>query len=302
MRKAFFAILLFTHTFCLPLLAKPISFFRYPPKTPPTDTVPLTINEEDLLDYEDSVMLFPAYDLYAGWDTQHIHSQKFNVATLADSVKEIPLFDKYGCGFVPPFEGRVTSSFGPRKRRYHYGADIDLETGDAVKAAFDGKVRIAQKSKTYGNVVVVRHNNGLETYYAHLSKMNVEVGQEIFAGDILGLGGNTGRSRGSHLHFEVRYLGQPINPNELISFTENKLVKDTLVISRKTFEYLQYVAKKGKGSKASKQGYTKGNYTVRKGDTLNAIARRYGTSTAAICKKNGFKPTTTLRIGQRLKI
>jgi murein DD-endopeptidase MepM/ murein hydrolase activator NlpD len=307
MRKATLAILLFVFLICHSVLSSNNLAYSYPPKTPPTDTVPLSINEEDLLDYDDSVLLFPAYNLYAGWDTQHIHAPKFNIATLADSVKPIPLFDQYSCGFVPPFEGKITSCFGPRKRRYHYGADIDLETGDAVKAAFDGKVRIAQKSKTYGNVIVIRHSNGLETYYAHLSKLNVEVGQEIFAGDVIGLGGNTGRSRGSHLHFEVRFLGQPINPTDLISFSENKLVSDTLLISKKTFEYLQQAHKTAKASKGSKSGKittaSKGGYhSVNKGDTLNAIAKRYGTTTAIICKKNNITPKTTLRIGQKLKV
>ena len=88
----------------------------------------------------------------------------------------------------------------------------------------------------------------------------------------------------------------------IISFTENKLVSDTLLISKKTFDYVQFAKKTSKGKGNNKATYAKGIHTVRKGDTMNAIARRYGTSTAAICKKNGLKSTATLRIGQKLKV
>lgn len=271
------------------------------------DTIPYAIDEEEMMDYDDSLVSFPAYDLYCGWDTVNIHSHKFDVNTLKDSTKEIVLTDEYSCGYVHPFEGKITSTFGPRKKRYHYGVDIDLETGDCVAAAFDGKVRIAKKSKSYGNVIVIRHANGLETYYAHLSKINVEIGEEVYAGQVIGLGGNTGRSHGSHLHFEVRFMGQPINPMDLISFDEHKLLSDTLTLSSQTFSYivaakkaanLTYASSKGgKGSAGSK-----GVHIVRQGDTLSAIARRYGTTTKALCQKNGIKPTSILRLGQKLKL
>jgi murein DD-endopeptidase MepM/ murein hydrolase activator NlpD len=263
----------------------------------PGDTVPYVLDEEEMMDYNDSLVSFPAYDLYCGWDTVNIHSAKFNVATLKDTSKNILLYNEQSCGYVHPFEGKITSSFGPRKRRYHYGVDIDLETGDCVAAAFDGKVRIAKKSKSYGNVIVIRHPNGLETYYAHLSSSNVEIGEEVYAGQVIGLGGNTGRSRGSHLHFEVRYMGHPINPAELISFDQHKLISDTLTISSKTFNYVA-AAKKA----AAKNASTKGRiHVVKKGDTLSAIARRYKTTTKALCQKNGLKPTSKLRLGQKIK-
>ncbi len=263
-----------------------------------TDTVPFAIDEEEIMDYNDSLTSFPAYELYCSWDTANIHSKKFDISSLKDSVKEIVLADKYNCGYVPPFIGNVTSGFGPRRKIFHYGIDLDLETGDAVGAAFDGKVRIAKKSKSYGNVIVIRHSNGIETYYAHLSKINVEVGQEVYAGENIGLGGNTGRSRGSHLHFELRYLGQPINPTDVISFSEHKLISDTLALSKKTFDYMTAAkkiasAKGGKGSKI---------HVVKKGDTLSAIARKYGTSTKVLCQKNKLKTTSKLRLGQQIKL
>ncbi len=260
-------------------------------RTATPDTVPFVINEEELEEFSDSVSIFPAYDLYTAWDTVNIHFPKFNVKSLNDSPRELALCDEGGCGYVHPFLGNVTSSFGPRKKRFHYGIDIDLETGDEVVAAFDGKVRIAKKSVSYGNVIVIRHNNGLETYYAHLSKINVEIDQTVYAGQSIGLGGNTGRSRGSHLHFEVRYLGQPINPTEMISFENKKLISDTFCLSKSTFNYFEEVHK----LKSSV-------YVVKKGDTLSGIAKKHHTTVKSLTQKNKLKVKTILRPGQKLRI
>ncbi|MES2284421.1 MAG: M23 family metallopeptidase [Bacteroidota bacterium] len=264
-----------------------------------TDTIPFVIDEEEMADYNDSIISFPSSDLYCGWDTINTHSIKFDIESLKDDTKEIALYDKNSCGYVHPFSGNVTSGFGPRKKRFHYGADIDLETGDAVGAAFDGKVRIARKSKSYGSVVVIRHSNGLETYYAHLSKINVEVGQEVFAGEIIGLGGNTGHSRGSHLHFEVRYLGHPINPAEIISFTDQKLVADTFCITKRTFNYVCEAKKAASKTYANSKSKI---HIVKKGDTLYAIARKYKTTPKELSKKNRIKSTQVLRLGQKIKL
>lgn len=274
------------------------------------DTIPFTMDEDEMMDHTDSVIFFPSNEtyngdvytsgIYSGWDTTNIHTAKADMKSLNDSVREFALYSDHNCGYVHPFSGRVTSKFGPRKKRYHYGVDIDLETGDSVNVAFDGKIRIAKKSKSYGNVIVVRHDNGLETYYAHLSKINVVVGQEVFAGDVIGLGGNTGRSRGSHLHFEVRYLGHPINPTEIISFDDKKLVSNMLCIDMATFDYVSEAKKAAAKNYVNSKG--KKVHTVKKGDTLSAIAKRYGTTTKALCKKNGIKATSTLRLGQKIKL
>lgn len=180
----------------------------------------------------------------------------------------------------------------------HYGVDIHLKTGDTVLAAFEGKVRIAKFNKTYGNLVVIRHNNGLETYYAHLSKINVEPGQDVETGEIIGLGGNTGRSYGAHLHFEIRYKGLPIDPNEIISFKEGKLLSDSFVLTKKTIDHsdeIKVAASKSTGKKTR-------IHTVRKGDTLGKIARRYGTTTSKLCKMNRISSKTPLKIGRKLKV
>ena len=106
----------------------------------------------------------------------------------------------------------ITSPYGKRKRQKHFGVDFRLAEGDSVCSVFCGKVRVIKFDETYGRVVVVRHYNLSESVYAHLSRALVNVGQEVVVGQPIGLGGDTGRSTGPHLHFELRYEGFPINP------------------------------------------------------------------------------------------
>lgn len=264
-------------------------------------------NHED--EEVDSLLAFPSNDLYSSWDTTVIHPYSFAESFKQDSAL-IRLTEPTDCGFVLPFTGNVTSEFGWRKRRPHYGTDIDLETGDTVMAAFDGMVRIAKLNRSYGNVVIIRHKNGLETVYAHLSKILVEPGQMLEAGQIIGLGGNTGHSYGSHLHFEMRYLGQAIDAEDFIDFAAGTLKKNEVLFTKSDVETkydLRALHSRQKrdlnlsrvsGSK-SKHGKL---YTVRKGDTLGRIAQRNHTSIKAICKKNGIKQTKVLRPGMKLKV
>ncbi len=316
MKKTFSFLLLFSLLHMAHANADFNAFSFSSPNSDPTDTVPDNFNKEDLINFTDSLAAeLSSNDIYGEFDTENIHFTKFKVESLKDSVKKIALTEKNGCGFVPPVFGKINCPFGRCRRYFHYGMDLHLQTGDAVSAAFDGKVRIAKRSKSYGNVVVIRHSNGLETYYAHLSKLNVVVGQEVSAGDILGLGGNTGWSHGSHLHFEVRYLGQPINPADIISFDEHKLVTDTLLLSKKTFSYSTkpaynkaYAKKGGKTNQKSNVAVNAGKllagniYVVKQGDSLYNIARRYGTSVTALCVKNGLKTNSVLHLGQKIKV
>ncbi|MEO6903879.1 MAG: M23 family metallopeptidase [Bacteroidia bacterium] len=259
-----------------------------------TDTVSIENGKDTLPNFShlhyDSDDYYPSSELYGEWDTINTHFKKLSLAELNALNEKIILCDENSCGYVHPFLGRVTSDFGVRKNKFHYGIDIDLETGDKVDAAFDGKVRIARRSVTYGNVIVIRHENGLETYYAHLSQINVNVGDEVYAGQAIGLGGNTGRSHGSHLHFEVRYLGNPINPNDIISFDEQKLKLNTFCVNKSTFsDYTKYKLHHNM-------------YVVKRGDTLSGIAQKNGTTIKSITKKNRLKNTAVLRLGQRLTI
>ncbi|MCL2027340.1 MAG: M23 family metallopeptidase [Bacteroidales bacterium] len=231
---------------------------------------------------------------YESFDSYTIHYPKTDFSN-KEGVTMIPLISDdqrfvYPCDCPPGLT--PTSRFGSRRNRYHYGIDTRLRTGDPVYTVFDGVVRIARRSPTYGFLVVVRHHNGLETYYAHLSRLLVEPEQEVKAGELIGLGGNTGRSRGSHLHFEVRYMGAPINPEDIIDFNKRQLKNPILELSAQNFGYLEETKKLAEAK----------FHTVRSGDTLGALARRYGTSVNALCSLNGIRSSSTLRIGQRLRV
>lgn len=249
---------------------------------------------------------FPSHDLYASWDTNKAHPYNFTETFKEDSVTIVLTQGEDNC-FSMPVKGRLTSVFGWRKYRPHYGTDIDLEKGDSIVCAFDGMVRIARYFQGYGNCVIVRHNNGLETVYGHLSKILVESGQKVNASTLLGLGGNTGRSRGSHLHFEIRYLGQALDTQDFIDFEKNDLKSNEFVLRKKDVENkydLRALHARHKADLMARYGKVSadGYYRVRKGDTLGAIARKTGTTVKSLCRKNKIKPTSILRLGQRLKI
>lgn len=257
-------------------------------------------------DNVDSLLMFPSHDLYGCWDTTFCHPNLFNQQFTGDSAV-IYLLDDWSCGFTMPYKGPITSEFGWRRRRPHYGTDINLETGDTVMAAFDGKVRIARYIQGYGNVVIIRHNNGLETVYGHLSKILVQPEENVSSGMTIGLGGNTGRSYGSHLHFEVRFLGKAIDTEDLIDYAKGEVKNNTFVLYKEDFD-AKYDLRKLHAHKVSKSHSTsrhanvKGRVVVvRSGDTLERIARRNHTTVSALCKKNGIKKTKVLRIGQKLK-
>jgi murein DD-endopeptidase MepM/ murein hydrolase activator NlpD len=232
-------------------------------------------------------------DLYKSWDNSSTHC--YSRADVPDSL-EIDLR-----GFAMPTTSRkVTSGFGyrPRFRRMHKGIDVKVQTGDTIYAAFDGKVRIVRyERRGYGKYVVLRHENGLETIYAHLSKYLCDVNEEVKAGQPIGLGGNTGRSYGSHLHFETRVMGEAINPAFLFDFANQDVTADTYMFRKqKSSRYFT-----GAGSKGNVADGGKRYYKVRKGDSLSRISSRTGTSVAQLCKINRITKKTTLRPGQLLR-
>lgn len=230
-----------------------------------------------------------AFEAYEGnWDTSGVNANRVAVKDVPDSVL-------ISCeGYVPPVKSYTTSRFGMRRYRYHYGIDLKVQIGDEILAAFDGKVRVTRFDRRgYGYYVVIRHSNGLETVYGHLSKIKVSPGQIVNAGDCIGLGGNTGRSTGPHLHFETRYLGNPINPEKLINFQTHEVLADNyLVVKKNSFDWY-YNKSTGRPLRIHK---------VRSGETLSHIAKRYGVTINQICRKNGIRRNSTLRIGQRLRI
>jgi murein DD-endopeptidase MepM/ murein hydrolase activator NlpD len=175
----------------------------------------------------------PLFDLYSYWDTLNLDPYKFDFATLNGNFNLTVL--ESDCGFALPVAGAMTSGFGWRWGQAHTGVDLNLHTGDTVNAAFDGVVRMSTWYYGYGNCVVIRHHNGLETLYGHLSKRLVKPNDLVNAGQILGLGGSTGYSTGPHLHFETRFMGKAFNPCSLIDFKSDSLLKDTIVFDSKSF-------------------------------------------------------------------
>ena len=210
--------------------------------------------------------------------------------TMFDSLRDdvhIPM-----SGFVLPAPGYVTSSYGWRRYRMHKGTDIKVQVGDSIRSAWSGQVRIVGwDPRGYGYYVVIRHDNGLETIYGHLSRPLVDEYERVPAGYVIGLGGNTGRSTGSHLHLEIRYLGEAMDPAKFIDFTSGQLKqKDEYVIGIKAM-------KQARAEQAAMKWHK-----VKSGDTLSGIAKKYGTSVRTICRLNNIKETKLLQIGQKLRV
>jgi LysM repeat protein len=253
---------------------------------------------------------------YKSWDTLYVRRYSEIPPSTNDSIN-LPLFNEYSTGFVMPVEGMFLSPFGYRGRRVHSGVDIKLEAGDPVGAAFDGVVRMARTYSGYGNCVVIRHYNGLETLYGHLSKIKVKVNQQVKAGDIIGLGGRTGRATCNHLHFETRFQGKAFNPKQLIDFNTYSLLADTFTVTRSTYglsrDYVPGISKEtfvadngtdkpNKKSKSVKSSKSQKYHTIKNGDTLGRLAIKYGTTVKQICSINGIKPTKTLKLGTKIRV
>ena len=232
---------------------------------------------------------YPALSLYPNWNNQYVHAYGNAI------IPETYTIDLTGFHMPTP-STKITSPFGPRWRRMHNGLDLKVNIGDTIVAAFDGKVRIVKyERRGYGKYVVIRHDNGLETVYGHLSKQLVEENQLVKAGEVIGLGGNTGRSTGSHLHFETRFLGIAINPVYMFDFPKQDIVADTY-----TFRKTKGVKRAGSHDTQVADGAIR-YHKVKSGDTLSRIAKLRGVSVSTLCKLNRIKPTTTLRIGQVLR-
>jgi len=227
---------------------------------------------------------------YNMWDTYQLHPYTEALRLNDKKVKLVIQDLASSCEFVPPVKGIVTSNYGWRNGRNHNGIDINLNVWDTVRVAFAGMVRIARyNSGGYGRVVIVRHYNGLETLYAHLHRLKVKAGDIVEAGDLIGLGGSSGHSTGSHLHFELRFKGKALNPKSIIDFKNNKLISDSIQLVKQKWSYsvipmgLNY-------------------HIVSKGENLYRIALRYGTTINEICKMNRISRNRPLYVGQKLRI
>jgi murein DD-endopeptidase MepM/ murein hydrolase activator NlpD len=269
------------------------------------DTVPYAlINEINLYvdqlptraDVDNSVVLAwstdrkqPGGEIYGAWDSEKPNAYGPELSAKDTLVQVMLVKRATHPDFRMPVPPIVTSRFGWRDGRNHHGVDLDLEVGDAVACAFPGVVRYAGTCGGFGRLVVVRHFNGMETYYAHLHRLRVKSGDEVKAGDLVGLGGSSGHSTGSHLHFETRFKGIPIDPSHMIDLTTGTLLCDTIVLKR---------------SRAGFTAYPKGTrfHTVAKGEHLSTIATHYGVPVDALCSPNGLCRKSRLRVGQRLMV
>ena len=236
-----------------------------------------------------------------------------NTLPKKDDLVTICLFGKHDHAFVAPVKGQVLSKFGPRHRRMHTGTDIRLNSGDTVRSAFDGRVRLAKRFSGYGNLVLIRHNNGLETIYAHLKAIKVKVNDSIKASDLVGLGGRTGRATCNHLHFETRLFGEPFDSNKYIDLNTFTLLTDKIYYRNGRFEIdpnnfntkpaeedYPVVASHKRSSKGSAN--VSGKHVIRNGDNLSTIARRYNTTVKKICIKNNITAQKTLKVGSVLRV
>lgn len=194
----------------------------------------------------------PMMDMYAYWDTLNLNPYAIDFSNITGSI-HLSLAPQ-DCGFVLPVAGAISSPFGYRWGRPHEGVDLTIKMGDSVYCAFDGVVRMSRWYYGYGNCVVVRHHNGMETLYGHLSNRAVKPGQMINAGQLIGLGGSTGYSTGPHLHFETRFLGKPVDPQSIIDFKADSLKRDTLSFQSKDFVVPKAVAP-AKPAVAKRTGY-----------------------------------------------
>ena len=229
-------------------------------------------------------------DYYAIWDSENVNPYSYDIKQFEDTVTiSLVQEDKTWC---MPLRGdiRINSAFGSRRWRWHHGIDLDLEIGDTIYTVSEGVVRIAKYNRRgYGNYVAIRHLNGLETLYAHLRKSFVKIGDTLPSGAPLGIGGNTGRSRGPHLHFEIRYQGYAFNPSDIFNFKEKKLHNLTTSITQKNYQsFIKYIQRK--------------YVTIQSGDSLWHLSRKYHTSIPMLCRINDISRNTILRIGKKIRI
>lgn len=249
--------------------------------------------------------LEPELDIYTeGWNSKRVNPFK------ESDVPNSYVIDV--TGYHMPHPGRVTSNYGYRAKfgRMHKGMDIGIKMNDTIRAAFDGKVRLTNyEAKGYGNYVIIRHPNGLETVYGHLTRPLVKADQVVKAGQPIALGGNTGRSTGPHLHFETRFMGYAINPAAIFDFANQTTHTDTYTFDKKTYTQARnYAPSKGASAKADSENPYKSassersTYTVKKGDTLSSIARSYGLSATTLRKINGMAAADVIKVGQVLKL
>lgn len=238
---------------------------------------------------------YPANIIYHHWNNRAAFDYPASLSE-NDSSLVLKLVDEghpyhhpLGVKSLMRYFGTVTSPFGWRDGRNHNGVDLELHYYDSIFCMFPGVVRMARNYAGFGKVVVVRHQNGLETLYAHMSRIRVHEGDSVAAGQMLGHGGQTGNATGTHLHMEIRYKGVPLNPAHIINFTERKLYANVLEIHKYRRTYIAYP-------------YGMQYHIVRRGDYPYKIAKRYGISIEQFCALNGIDKHKKLVVGEQVKV
>ncbi|PIY08584.1 MAG: peptidase M23 [Flexibacter sp. CG_4_10_14_3_um_filter_32_15] len=248
---------------------------------------------------------------YKVWDSNSVNPYGIDASKFKDTV-QIPLYDsaKQQYWSPPMASNRINSNFGYRRYRWHHGTDLDLDTGDPIYAVFDGIIRVKKYGRGFGNHIVIRHNNGLETVYGHLSATDVEVGDYVKAGQLIGKGGSTGRSTGPHLHFEMRYEGNSIDPAIIFDFEKNEIKLKDFELTAANFKHLGARVNSTHTHEDDGEDDASEMHSVRRvvyhkiksGDSLWKISRQYGVTISSICKLNGISTRTNLRLGRRLRV
>lgn len=290
-------------------------------------TPPTIVTEQETAEFE-STATVPLSNFTTA-ELEHVRSTSYDPFPQGRNKFMIDL-DKIQKDFRYPLDnGRFSSGYGYRGRSFHSGADLLEQANAPIYAVFDGVVRLSKPYSGYGNIIVIRHKNGLETVYSHNARNLVKAGAVVKAGQKIALVGRTGRATATHLHFEARVMGQTINPLLLIDPTNNTLQSGVLTIERHGSSIKASNSKKSvktatrptqpsqEQARATEQkpeskpatatskpsaSASASYHTITKGDTLSALARRYGTSVSKICKLNSITEKTILSIGRKLKM
>lgn len=250
------------------------------------------IKDESIVDQKNTA--FPAHSIYGTWNPHVAFEQNLNIE---DNIELTLVNSETNCDYHHPlsektmrrYHGIVTSKYGWRKGKNHNGVDLELHQWDSVHNMFPGVVRFSKRYAGFGKVVIVRHYNGLETLYAHLSKISVKSGDIVEAGDLVGLGGQTGNASGTHLHMEIRYKNVPVNPEHIISFEKRDLTNNKFILKKSRHGYI-----------AIPEGIE--SHVVRKGDYISKVAKRYGMSIEELCNLNNISRKKRLKVGDTLLV
>lgn len=276
----------------------------------------VNLSENEIVEVEDANFIsetyqIPGYALYDKyWDTENLCSRPLNIPFEGNPLRII-LVQSNNNPFLFPCMGELKTVYGEMKGIFHPGVDLTLKSGAPVKTCFDGVVRMAKIYGDYGRVVVVRHYNGLETVYAHLSRIMVKPGQILRAGDVLGVSGKSGKSGEEILHFETRFMNESFNPDLFIDFDEMDLKDNTLILNEGDLEK-KVVEKQEKPKTISMTGNKQPvdevdsavqYHIVKAGETMYRISVQYKVPLNRLLQMNNMtENNATISVGQKIRV